>query len=168
MAYSSDPYAAYSRANETKNHAEQIFMLYCGAISFVQQAKEAHKENDHNKRYQLVERTIQIIRGLRASLDYEANKEVATALNQFYEDIDFLLIAAQGKDDKNEIFDRIIGNLKAIKETWEQINPTISSVLEPDKYTKPEDTPSDTETGSDIATSNYQMDENYRSSDFSA
>ena len=49
MAYSNNPYEAYSRANETKSHTEQILMLYSGAISFVQQAKEAIKEKNHDK-----------------------------------------------------------------------------------------------------------------------
>ncbi|MDA0782824.1 MAG: flagellar export chaperone FliS [Rickettsiales bacterium] len=133
MTYS-NPYAAYSRANETKSHAEQIFLLYCGAISFVQQAKEAHQENDHDKRYRLIDRTMQIIRGLRACLDYEANQKVATALNDYYKDIDTLLVAIQCEDNKEEICDKVIENLRTIKETWAEINPDIKSVLEPERY----------------------------------
>jgi flagellar protein FliS len=154
MAYSANPYEAYSRANETKSHAEQILMLYSGAISFVQQAKEAIKENDHDTRYQLIDRTMQIVRGLRACLDYEANKEVATALNEHYKDIDTLLVAIQGEDDKEIICDKVIENLKIVKETWEKVNPETSSFSSGEQ--------NDEDNKEYFAPKNYQNNENYK------
>lgn len=126
MAYS-NPYQAYSYANQTKSHAEQIIMLYSGAISFVQQAKEAVKENNHDKRYQLIDRTIQIMRGLRACLNYDSNKEVATALNDYYKDLDVLLIAIQCEEEKEKICDKVIENLRIVKDTWKELNPDLST-----------------------------------------
>ena len=163
MAYS-NPYAAYSRANETKSHAEQIFMLYCGAISFIQQAKDAHKEEDHDTRYQLVDRAMQIIRGLRACLDYEANKEVATALNEYYKDIDTMLVAIQCEDNKEEICDKVIDNLRIVKDTWEEINPNISAATENDETNNNSE---ENKIAEDNTLPNYQMDEGYRPKDIS-
>lgn len=161
MAYSNNPYEAYSRANETKSHTEQILMLYSGAISFVQQAKEAIKEKDHDKRYQLIDRTMQIVRGLRACLDYEGNHEVATALNNYYKDLDTLLIAIQCDDKKEPICDKVIDNLRIIKKTWEKIHPNlVAETKEPKKDKKADEK-------EDITIENYQMDENYRPKNFS-
>lgn len=121
MAYQS-PYNAYEHANNTKNQAEQILMLYSGAISFVQQAKVAAQENEHSKRYELIEKTIGIIRGLRGGLNPDMNTEVAESLMNYYNSLEILLVSVQCEDNKEEICDQIIENLRIIKETWEKIH----------------------------------------------
>jgi flagellar biosynthetic protein FliS len=122
MAQSANPFYAYSHANETINQADQIILLYCLAISYIQQAKEAVEKEDHDRRYTLVEKTLSVMRGLRACLDFSANPKVATALNNYYETLDELLVGLQTNDNKQEICDMIITNLKMVKEAWQKVN----------------------------------------------
>ena len=120
MAYLS-PYNAYEHANETKNQDEQILMLYSGAISYVQQAKEAASENNHSKRYELIDKATKIIRGLRACLNPDISQEVAQSLANYYDSIEVLLVSIQCEDNKEAICDKVIENLRIMKETWENI-----------------------------------------------
>jgi flagellar biosynthetic protein FliS len=139
MAYAS-PIYAYNRANETKSHSERIVMLYAAAISYMQQAREAAEQNDHDTRYRLIDKTMSIMRGLRACLDFSANEEVALALNNYYEALDTMLISAQLNDNKVQICEDVISNLKTIKQEWEKINvvPTDTPPPPSDDY-KPKD-----------------------------
>ena len=122
MAYYNNPYGAYQHANETKSHTEQIVACYFTAISYVQQAKKAHEEKDHALRYELVEKALGIMRGLQACLDFDANEEIANALNEYYESIERMLVAVQCEDNKSEICDSIVDNLRRIQKAWEQVN----------------------------------------------
>ncbi|MCE3232270.1 MAG: Flagellar protein FliS [Rickettsiaceae bacterium] len=119
---SANPFYAYNRAQETKSHTQQIVLLYSAAIAYMQQAKQADKANDHDTRYKLVDKTLSIMRGLRACLDFSANEQVALALNEYYASLENLLITVQTDDNKQELCERIIENLNLIKESWEHIN----------------------------------------------
>jgi flagellar biosynthetic protein FliS len=123
MAYA-NPFYAYNHANETKSRTEQIVMLYCAAISYMQQAKVAAEQNDHDTRYKLIDKTMSIMRGLRACLDFSANEDVALALNNYYAALENLLISAQLEENKAEICEQIIKNLQIIKQSWEKMNTT--------------------------------------------
>ncbi len=121
MASKDSPHNIYRHAQETISPSNQIIMCYCSAISFVQQAREAVEKHDHDKRYMLIDKTMAIMRSLRACLDFENNPTVAHALNNYYESLDNLLIAVQCEDNKLEICDNIIKNLRTIKEAWENV-----------------------------------------------
>lgn len=125
------PYEAYRHACETSNPSMQIIMLYEAAIKYVKQAKEAIQQEDHDTRYQLIDKAMAIVRGLRACLDFSASEEVAMAMDKYYEAIDKLLISVQC-DPNEQICDGIIKNLQTIKETWSDINLITSDLPEND------------------------------------
>lgn len=115
------PYNAYSHAAETLNSSEQIIMLYDAAINYVKQAKEAIKENDQDTRYQLINKAMSILRGLRLCLDFSACEEIAAAMDRYYDALDKLMISVQCHQDQT-LCDAIIENLRTIKNTWQEIN----------------------------------------------
>ncbi len=121
MASKDSPHNIYRHAQETKNSSDQIVLCYCCAISYVQQAKAADLQEDHDTRYMLIEKTMAIMRSLRACLDFENNPTVAHALNNYYESLDTLLISVQCEDNKADICDHIVKNLRTIKEAWEAV-----------------------------------------------
>jgi flagellar biosynthetic protein FliS len=121
-----NPFYAYNRAVETKSPQEQIVALYLAAISYMQRAKEAAKEENHDERYQMVDKTLSIVRGLRACLDFGANEQVALALNQYYEALEEMLAALQIKDDKLRSYDDVIHNLRLVQTAWEEINLVVT------------------------------------------
>lgn len=121
---SANPFYSYKRANETISHTEQIVLLYTAAIAYMEQAKQAAISNDHDTRYRMVDKTLSILRGLRTCLDFSASKQVSTALDSYYKALEELLIAVQTDDNKIELCDKIIANLRMVKESWENINVT--------------------------------------------
>ncbi len=123
---------AYKHANETKSHSEQIVMLYAASISYIKQAKEAITAQDHDTRYSLMNQALMVIRGLRNCLDFQANEQVAVALNNYYDAVESLLIKAQCEAD-HDICDKIIDNLMVIKKAWENITISSSSSAEDDQ-----------------------------------
>lgn len=120
MKHSTGQHYTYRHANETLSHVDQIVLLYCHAISYVQQAQEAIKTNDFEGRYRLIENTCLIINSLRAGLDFDVNEEVASALDDHYNSIEALLVSVQG-DNSLETCDQIVENLKIIRNSWEKI-----------------------------------------------
>ena len=130
-------YESYRHAIETSNPAVQVVMLYDAAINYVKQAKEAIKENDHDKRYQLVDKAMGIMRGLRACLDFRVSEEIAATMDKYYDALDRLLIELQCNQSK-ELCDAIINNLVTIRNSWENINIVI-----PPNAGEPYDRPKD-------------------------
>jgi len=122
MAYYDNPFGAYQHANKTKSHTEQIVMCYCAAISFVQQAKEAHIQGDHATRYELIDKALSVVRGLKACLNFDVAPDVSVALNNYYDTLELMLVSAQCEDNKEEICDNIVDNLRVIQKAWEDIN----------------------------------------------
>lgn len=139
MYENSEQYLAYQHANETTNPSEQIIMLYAASISYVKQAKEAMEKSDHDTKCKLMTKALSVIRGLRTCLDFQANEQVAIALNNYYDTVEDLLISAQA--ETNVAFcDKIIENLMIIKKAWENINisPLPKENSEDDEEYKPQ------------------------------
>jgi len=132
------PIEVYIHAYETMDTSAQIRMLYESAIQYVSQAKIAIEENDHDTRYQKIDKTISIIRGLRLCLDFSASEEVTLAMDRYYEALYTLLISLQYKPDK-KLCDNIIENLTTIKITWENIQLSLLDIKKADDE-EPEET----------------------------
>lgn len=113
-------YKSYQRALETLSHIDQVIFLFYVAISQVKQAKDAIKQKDYDKRFTLINKTCNIVNGLRADLNFGSDNEVIGALDQYYDSMDRLLISVQA-DNKLDTCDQIIEHLTTIKNQWEQI-----------------------------------------------
>tara|TARA_B100000989_G_scaffold279937_1_gene242989 strand:- start:29 stop:625 length:597 start_codon:yes stop_codon:yes gene_type:complete len=119
--FTPNPYSAYSKATHTVAKTKQVVMLYEGAIRFVQQAKEAIKENRIEDRYNLLVRASEILMGLQSCLDFEAGDAVARSLYDYYSYIDSRIMSVH-RTNKLETCDEIIDELKRMRDVWNRID----------------------------------------------
>lgn len=115
--------SAYKNANYTVSKTRQVVMLYDGMICFMQQARSAMEEGRIEDRFTLLTKTSAIVTGLQGCLDFEQNAEVSTTLYDYYAQVEadiFLLHRSQSVQD----CDRLISQLKAMRETWHEIDRT--------------------------------------------
>ena len=109
--------AAYAQNNVVTAPPEKlVLMLYEGALSFIDQAKETIKQGETARTNYLLGRSQKIINELRASLNFEAG-DFAINLERLYEYIHFRLIQANIKKDA-AILDEITELLSEIKNAW--------------------------------------------------
>jgi flagellar protein FliS len=125
--YSKTYYNAYQQASDTVDEVQQIVMLYEGAINFIKQAKDAIIEKNYEKRYNLIGKAIAIITGLNSCLNFtEETEETAKALDEFYNMIDMRLLHIQSEDSLDSC-DKIIVDLKKMRNAWADVATQISS-----------------------------------------
>jgi|GEM_PF-2057334 len=125
--YSKAYYNAYQQASDTVDEVQQIVMLYDGAMNFIKQAKEAIIEKNYEKRYSLVNKAIAIVTGLNSCLNFtDETDETAKALDEFYSMIDMRLLYIQC-DDNLESCDKVIEDLKKMRNAWIDVAKQTSS-----------------------------------------
>lgn len=97
--------------------AQQLVMLYDGAIRFMGQAKEAISRNDVQARYNSNRRALEIVSYLLEILDMEKGGEVAQRLQRIYS---FLIKKIMEVDFKNsaEACEEIMGHLRILRSGW--------------------------------------------------
>ena len=115
------PYAAYQNAYQTVSKTRQIVMLYEGTIRFLQQAREAMDSNRIEERYHLLIKASDVIIGLQSCLDFDADKQVAHTLFDFYADIDMRIMQLQRSNNIEEC-NAIIDELKGMRDIWKDID----------------------------------------------
>lgn len=100
--------------------AQQIVMLYDGAIKFMLQAKEAIGRNDIQGRHNANRRVIEIVSYLIEILDVDKGGEVGSQLQRIYT---FLLRRLMDVDFKNDpqICDEILEHLRILRSSWDQL-----------------------------------------------
>jgi flagellar protein FliS len=114
-------YEAYQKASETVGEISQLILLYEGAINFIEQAKEAIHENNHEKRYNLINKAISIVTGLNSCLNFnEQTGEVAKALDQYYQAIDMRLLYIQCNNSIQSC-DEVIEDLRVMLNAWKDV-----------------------------------------------
>ncbi|MFA5384590.1 MAG: flagellar export chaperone FliS [Eubacteriales bacterium] len=108
---------AYAQNNIITAPPEKlVLMLYEGALSFIDQAKETIQQGEIAKTNYLLSRSQKIINELRASLNFEAG-DFAINLERLYEYMHFRLIQANIKKDV-AILNEITELLTEIKDSW--------------------------------------------------
>ncbi|HAG11532.1 MAG TPA: flagellar export chaperone FliS [Desulfotomaculum sp.] len=109
--------AAYAQNNIITAPPEKlVLMLYEGALSLIDQAKETIEKGEITRTNYLLNRSQKIINELRASLNFEAG-DFAINLERLYEYIHFRLIQANIKKDAS-ILSEISELLTEIKDAW--------------------------------------------------
>src|SRR5688500_2224325 len=76
--------AKYQTASEQTSKTRQVVMLYEGILRFLNNSKQAIRENNIQESYNNIEKVIEIINGLQLYLDLENGGEVAAQLSRFY------------------------------------------------------------------------------------
>ncbi len=103
-----------------------IQLLYDGALERINMAKARMSVKDYEGKNRLINKTIEIVGGLRSFLDMEKGQELAANLAALYEYMEFRLFEANVRNDV-AILDEVASHLRKIKEGWDGIR---SEVLE--------------------------------------
>ena len=98
-----------------------IQMLFEGALKRISFAKGAMQRKQIAEKGKFISQTIEIVGGLRASLDKDNGGDVATNLESLYEYIGRQLVVANSKNSE-QILDEISGLLTDVKTAWDAIN----------------------------------------------
>jgi flagellar protein FliS len=97
-----------------------IQMLMEGALSKLAAAKGCIERNDYAEKSRQITWGLNIIQGLRTSLDEEKGGEIASNLDNLYEYMGRRLLEANTKNDI-AIIDEVITLLQEIKAGWDAI-----------------------------------------------
>lgn len=94
-----------------------IQLLFDGAVERINMAKARIKAKDFEGKNKLINKSIEIVSGLRSFLDLEKGQELAQNLFDLYVYCEHRLHEANVKNDL-AILDEITDHLKKIKEGW--------------------------------------------------
>lgn len=98
-----------------------IQMLFEGALKRISFAKGAMQRKEIAEKGKFISQTIEIVGGLRASLDVENGGEIAANLESLYDYISRRLVTANLKNSE-EILEEVGGLLRDVKAAWDAIN----------------------------------------------
>lgn len=101
-----------------------IQLLFEGALSRLAAAQGAIERGELSIKGELIGKAIDIVGGLRASLDMSAG-DIPERLDQLYEYINFKLLEASAQNDVEKV-NEVIQLLKTVKSGWDEIAPQAS------------------------------------------
>lgn len=122
-------YTKLGTETEVENASQHrlIQMLMEGALSRISKARVYLKNNQVQKKGELIGMAISIIGGLRDSLDHKAGADLALNLDNLYEYMSRRLLEANIKNDIS-MLDEVYSLLMEIKTAWDAIGqPPLSS-----------------------------------------
>lgn len=96
-------------------------MLYDGTIRFLQQAMEAIRNEDAERRYDRLTRASEIILALKTALEPARGSAVARSLNEFYQSMDRRILAVHHTHNLAECAD-IVNKMREVRDLWEAID----------------------------------------------
>lgn len=121
MTYHRNPAQQYhSQQILNATPAQQVVMLYDGAILNCQKAQEAIAAGDIQARHNANRKAMEIVAYMQEVLDVEKGGDVAKRLSVIYS---FLLRRLMAVDFKNDarICDEVINHLRILRASWAQI-----------------------------------------------
>jgi flagellar protein FliS len=101
-----------------------IQLLFDGAIERINMAKARINAKDFEGKNRLINKSIEIISGLRSFLDLEKGQELAQNLFDLYVYCEHKLFQANVRNDLS-ILDEVLGHLKKIQEGWSGIRKEV-------------------------------------------
>ena len=110
--------------------AQQVVMLYDGALKFCQQAREAIDKGDIQGRHNANKRAMEIVSYMLDILDIEKGCDVARRLQLIYA---FLLRRLLEVDFRNDprICEEVAGHLRILRASWDKIGQGESTKAKP-------------------------------------
>jgi len=94
-----------------------IQLLFDGALERINMAKSRISANDFEGKNKFINRTIEIIAGLRSFLDMEKGEELSQNLFDLYAYCEHRLLQANMKNDI-EMLDEVASHIRTVKEGW--------------------------------------------------
>jgi len=101
-----------------------IQLLFDGAIERINMAKARINAKDFEGKNRLINKTIEIVSGLRSFLDLEKGQDLAQNLFDLYVYCEHKLFQANVRNDIL-ILDEVLGHLKRIQEGWSGIRQEV-------------------------------------------
>lgn len=105
---------------ENASPAQQIVMLYDGAIKFTTLAREAIGRGDIEGRFNANQRAVQIVGYLLEILDADKGGEVGARLERIYTFILKKLLEVDFKNDV-KVCDEVLEHLRLLRAGWQQL-----------------------------------------------
>jgi len=94
-----------------------IALLFEGALERINMAKARINASDFEGKNKLINKTIEIVNGLRSFLDVDKGQELAENLFNLYEYCEHRLVEANIKNDM-EALDEVAGHIRKVQEAW--------------------------------------------------
>ena len=94
-----------------------IQLLFDGAVERINMAKSKIQAKDFEGKNKLINRTIEIVAGLRGFLDFEKGGELSQNLSDLYVYCEHRLLQANMKNDIDAL-DEVARQLKTVREGW--------------------------------------------------
>jgi flagellar protein FliS len=118
----------YAQAQNSINKSRQIVMLYDGLIKIINQAIEASKEKNIQKRYNLLAKAGLVINGLQDSLDFVQGGDIATLLDDYYFSIYMRIVNVNNNDSDNnhQILENVLEELVMMRDAWQEVDIKIA------------------------------------------
>ncbi|MBN1380240.1 MAG: flagellar export chaperone FliS [Deltaproteobacteria bacterium] len=111
----------YQQANVlTANPIKLVLMCYEGAISNLKLAVKAYEDRQFETKAKALQKSLNFIDELNASLDMEKGGEVAMNLRKLYNYMFRILTEADLKKD-TRMFDQVIGMLEELESAWKAL-----------------------------------------------
>lgn len=97
-----------------------IQLLFEGALERINMAKARIQAKDYEGKNRLINKSIEIVSGLRSFLNLEEGQDLASNLFDLYAYIERRLFEANVKND-TDILEEVASHLRKIKEGWDGI-----------------------------------------------
>ncbi|MFE8072036.1 flagellar export chaperone FliS [Marinobacteraceae bacterium S3BR75-40.1] len=97
-----------------------IQLLFAGALERMHMAKARMQAKDYEGKNRLINKSIEIVAGLRSFLDFEKGGDLAAQLEALYDYIERILFQANVQNDPEKI-DEAASLLRNVKEGWDGI-----------------------------------------------
>lgn len=111
----------YQQANfMTANPLKLVLMCYEGAIGNLKAARDAYAAGDYEKKAKVLQKTMDILHELNASLDMEKGGAIASNLRNIYNYILKVLVESDLKKDF-QMFDKVIYMLEELESSWKKL-----------------------------------------------
>jgi flagellar protein FliS len=110
----------YIDAQQGNSKILQLVLIYDGMIKIVKQATEAMKNNNIQEQSNLLNKAIQIIKGLQASLNVSKGLDMARVLHDYYHIIFLKIIKAQDNYDYT-ILENVTKELSLMRASWQEV-----------------------------------------------
>ncbi|MFH1081600.1 MAG: flagellar export chaperone FliS [Pseudomonadota bacterium] len=105
----------------TANPAKLILMCYEGAICSLKLARESYAAKEYEVKGKALQKTLDIIHELNASLDMQKGGKIAVNLRSLYAYMTQALVEADLKKNLS-VFDDVIRMLMELESAWQEIS----------------------------------------------
>lgn len=109
------------------NPVEIIVLLYEGAIEALDRAKIAIEQSDFQQKSLMINKAIDIIEGLRQSLNFEKGGEISVNLDSLYDFMKRHLVASSDTEEQVKAIGDVTALLGDLLEAWKTVARDVQS-----------------------------------------